>query len=184
MTSPVSARRRVGILVSGRGSNMAALISAAADPAFPAEIACVVSNRPTAGALERAAEAGIATDVVDHRAYPDRESFEIALDAVLAGRGVELICLAGFMRLLTPWFVTRWQDRMINIHPSILPAFKGLHTHERALETGVRLHGCSVHFVRAEMDDGPIIAQAAVPVLDGDDTDSLAARVLQAEHRL
>lgn len=186
MTDPVSApaRRRVGILVSGRGSNMAALIAAAASPGFPAEIACVVSNRPGAGALERAAEAGIATDVVDHRAYPDRESFEIALDAVLAARGVELICLAGFMRLLTPWFVTRWHDRMINIHPSILPAFKGLHTHERALETGVRLHGCTVHFVRAEMDDGPIIAQAAVPVLDGDDPDMLAARVLQAEHRL
>lgn len=186
MADPVSApaRRRVGILVSGRGSNMAALIAAAAGTGFPAEIACVVSNRPGAGALERAAEAGIATDVVDHRAYPDRESFEIALDAVLVARGVELICLAGFMRLLTPWFVTRWQDRMINIHPSILPAFKGLHTHERALETGVRLHGCTVHFVRAEMDDGPIIAQAAVPVIDGDDPDTLAARVLQAEHRL
>ncbi len=184
MTGQAIARRRVGVLVSGRGSNMAALIAAAADPAFPAEIVCVASNRPGAGALERAREAGIATEVVDHRAFGDRESFEAALDARLTSHGVELICLAGFMRLLTPWFVNRWHDRMINIHPSILPAFKGLHTHERALETGVRLHGCSVHFVRAEMDDGPIIAQAAVPVLDGDDPDTLAARVLAAEHRI
>ena len=180
------AKKRVGILLSGRGSNMAALVEAAqADPAFPAEPALVLSNRADAAGLAFAADKGIETAVVDHKPFgKDREAFEHALDARLRKSGVELVCLAGFMRLLTPWFVEQWRDRLINIHPSLLPSFKGLHTHERALETGVRLHGCTVHFVRAEMDDGPIIAQAAVPVLPGDDPDTLAARVLTMEHRL
>lgn len=178
------ARRRVGVLVSGRGSNMAALIEAAVDPSFPAEIVLVLSNRPGAGALDRAAAAGLPTAVVDHKAYPDRESFDRAVHAELVAAGVELVCLAGFMRLLTPWFVESWRDRLINIHPALLPSYKGLHTHERALADGVKLHGCTVHVVRAEMDVGPIIAQAAVPVVEGDDPDSLAARVLKAEHAL
>lgn len=180
------AKKRVGILLSGRGSNMAALVEAAqADPAFPAEPALVLSNRADAAGLAFAAGKGIETAVVDHKPFGrDREAFEHALDARLRESCVELVCLAGFMRLLTPWFVEQWRDRLINIHPSLLPSFKGLHTHERALETGVRLHGCTVHFVRAEMDDGPIIAQAAVPVLPGDDPDTLAARVLTMEHRL
>lgn len=180
------ARKRIGILISGRGSNMAALVEAArAGPAFPAEPALVLSNRADAPGLAFAASHGVETAVVDHKPFgKDREAFERALDARLRKSGVELVCLAGFMRLLTPWFVEQWSDRMINIHPSLLPAFKGLHTHERALAAGVRLHGCTVHFVRAEMDDGPIIAQAAVPVLPGDDPDSLAARVLAMEHRL
>jgi phosphoribosylglycinamide formyltransferase-1 len=179
------ARKRVGILISGRGSNMAALLAAAADPAFPATPALVLANRADAAGLTFAAGRGVPTAVVDHRPFGrDREAFERALDARLAAAGVELVCLAGFMRLLTPWFVARWRDRLLNIHPSLLPAFKGLHTHERALAAGVRLHGCTVHFVRAEMDDGPIVAQAAVPVLPGDDADTLAARVLTAEHRL
>jgi phosphoribosylglycinamide formyltransferase 1 len=179
-------KKRIGILISGRGSNMAALVEAAlADPAFPAEPALVLSNRADAAGLEFASSHGVETAVVDHKPFgKDREAFEHALDARLRKSGVELVCLAGFMRLLTPWFVEQWRDRLINIHPSLLPSFKGLHTHERALETGVRLHGCTVHFVRAEMDDGPIIAQAAVPVLPGDDPDALAARVLTMEHRL
>jgi len=180
----MTARRRTAVLVSGRGSNMAALIAAAADPAYPAEIVRVISNRPGAGALDRAAEAGIATLVVDHKAHADRAAFDRALDAALAADAVELVCLAGFMRLLTPWFVERWRDRIVNIHPALLPSFKGLDTHARALAAGVRLHGCTVHLVRAEMDEGPILAQAAVPVLDDDTPDSLAARVLGAEHRL
>ncbi|HKK31273.1 MAG TPA: phosphoribosylglycinamide formyltransferase [Alphaproteobacteria bacterium] len=178
-------RKRLGILISGRGSNMAALLQAAKEPSFPAEATLVLSNRADAAGLSYAAGEGVQTAVVDHKPFGrDREAFERAMDARLRAAGVELICLAGFMRLLTPWFVKQWRDRMLNIHPSLLPAFKGLHTHERALETGVRLHGCTVHFVRAEMDDGPIIAQAAVPVLPGDDPDALAARVLKAEHRL
>ena len=179
-------KKRIGILISGRGSNMAALVEAAlADPAFPAEPALVLSNRADAAGLEFASSHGVGTAVVDHKPFgKDREAFEHALDARLRKSGVELVCLAGFMRLLTPWFVEQWRDRLINIHPSLLPSFKGLHTHERALDTGVRLHGCTVHFVRAEMDDGPIIAQAAVPVLPGDDPDILAARVLTMEHRL
>ncbi len=179
-------RKRIGVLISGRGSNMAALVEAARrDPAFPAEPALVLSNRADAQGLAFATGGGVETAVVDHKPFgKDREAFERALDARLRKSGVELVCLAGFMRLLTPWFVEQWRDRLINIHPSLLPAFQGLHTHERALATGVRLHGCTVHFVRAEMDDGPIIAQAAVPVLPGDDADSLAARVLVMEHRL
>lgn len=179
-----AARKRVAILVSGRGSNMAALIEAAAQPDYPAEIVAVISNRPGAGALDIAARAGVATTVVDHKAYASRAAFDEALDAELARIAPDIVCFAGFMRLLTPGFIERWEGRMINIHPALLPSFKGLDTHARALESGVRLHGCTVHLVTAEMDAGPIVAQAAVPVLEGDDEDALAARVLAAEHRL
>lgn len=176
------ARRRTAILISGRGSNMAALIAAAANPAFPAEIALVLSSRANAAGLEKAHASGIKTVEADYAAGPAAAEAEI--EAHLAGNGIELVCLAGFMRLLSPEFVERWHDRMINIHPSLLPAFAGLNTHHRALDAGVKLHGCTVHFVRAAMDNGPIIAQAAVPVLDGDTPDALGARVLAAEHLL
>lgn len=176
-------KKRVAILISGRGSNMQALIAAAQGRDYPAEIVRVIANRPQAAGLERAAEAGIATEIVDHKAYLGREKFEAALDARLRACGTELVCLAGFMRLLTGGFVDAWRDRLINIHPSLLPAFPGLDTHARALAAGVRFTGCTVHFVRAEMDNGPIIVQAAVPVLPGDDEARLAARVLEAEHR-
>lgn len=178
------AKRRVGILISGGGSNMAALIAAAAVPEFPAEIVVVVSNRPDAGGLAKAEAAGIATAVVDHKAHGDRPSFETAVQAVLAAHAVDLVCLAGFMRLLTPDFVTRWQDRMLNIHPALLPSYKGLHTHARALADGVKIAGATVHFVRPEMDVGPIIAQGAVPVLADDTPETLGARVLTVEHLL
>jgi phosphoribosylglycinamide formyltransferase-1 len=179
------AKQRVAILISGRGSNMASLIAAAKDDNYPAEIALVVSNRPDAAGLAHAKSQGIATAVVDHTRYgKDRAAFEHALQDVLTAHRIDLVCLAGFMRLLTPWFVGQWQGRMLNIHPALLPAFKGLHTHERALEAGVKTHGATVHFVSAEMDSGEIIAQAKVPVLDGDTPDTLAARVLEAEHRI
>jgi len=177
------ARIKTAILLSGRGSNMQALVDAAKDPTYPAEIVRVISNVPGAGGLERAARSGIATTAIDHRDFDGRASFEEALHAVLTADGVELVCLAGFMRLLTEGFVERWFDRMLNIHPSLLPAYKGLHTHERVLSEGVRFTGCTVHFVRPAMDAGPIIVQAAVPVLPDDDADTLAARVLTAEHR-
>ncbi len=180
--SGTPARKRTAILISGRGSNMAALVQAAAAPGFPAEAALVLSNRADAAGLDFARERGIATAVLSHKDYADRPAFDAALDARLRDEGIEIVCLAGFMRLLTPWLVDAWRDRMINVHPSLLPAFKGLHTHERALETGVRLHGCTVHFVRAEMDEGPIILQAAVAVEAGDTPDTLAARVLTQEH--
>ncbi len=176
-------RLALGVLISGRGSNLQALIDACADPAFPARIAVVLSNRADAGGLGRAAAAGIPCAVVPHRGHPDREGFERAVDGVLRDAGVGLVCLAGFMRVLTPWFVTAWADRLVNIHPSLLPAFPGLDTHRRALDAGVRFHGCTVHFVRPEVDAGPILVQAAVPVLPDDDEDRLAARVLAAEHR-
>lgn len=183
--APAAGRAKVAVLISGRGSNMAALIDAAADPAFPAEIALVLSNRPEAAGLSRAAAAGIATKVVDHKDFGrDREGFERALDAVLEAHSIAFLCLAGFMRLLTPWFVGRWEGRMINVHPALLPAFKGLDTHARALAAGVRLHGATVHLVVPEMDSGPIIVQGAVPVGDDDTPDTLAARVLAVEHRL
>ncbi|MFC5353935.1 phosphoribosylglycinamide formyltransferase [Azospirillum himalayense] len=176
---------KVGVLISGRGSNLQALIDACAAPDFPAEIALVLSNKADAYGLERATAAGVPVAVVSHRDFPgDKRAFEEAMDTRLREAGVELVCLAGFMRLLSPWFVERWHDRMINIHPSLLPSFKGLDTHQRALDAGVRFHGCTVHYVRTEMDEGPIIAQAAVPVLPGDDADRLSARVLDAEHRL
>lgn len=173
---------KLGILISGRGSNMQALVDSCADPDFPAEVALVISNRNDAGGLETARAAGVATKVIDHKAYDDRDSFEQDLHSALQDAGVDLVCLAGFMRLLNPDFVGRWRDRMINIHPSLLPAYKGLNTHERALEDGVKFIGCTVHFVRAEMDTGPIIAQAVLPVLPDDSPDSLADRVLLQEH--
>ncbi|MCF8878727.1 phosphoribosylglycinamide formyltransferase [Hyphobacterium sp. SN044] len=178
------ARTKLAILISGRGSNMQALIDACAQPGFPAEIALVLSNRPDAGGLDRAREAGLPTAVVDHAGYETREAFEAVMSDLIEAAGAQLVCLAGFMRLLTADFVNHWRDRLINIHPSLLPAFPGLHTHERAIEAGVKLHGCTVHFVRAEMDNGPIIGQAAVPVLSGDTPDALATRVLAAEHKL
>ncbi len=177
-------RRRTAVLISGRGSNLQALIDAAAAPDYPAEIVLVLSNRPDAKGLERAAAAGIPTSVVPHRDYETRAAFEAALTETLSESGVELVCLAGFMRVLTEAFVGRWQGRLVNIHPSLLPAFPGLDTHARALAAGVKLHGCSVHLVSTEVDEGPIIGQAAVPVLPGDDEAALAARVLEAEHRL
>jgi len=178
------ARLRTAILISGRGSNMQALIEACRAPAAPAEIVMVLSNNADAGGLSYAAETGIRTAVVDHLAYPDRAAFDAELDRRLRAAGAEFVCLAGFMRLLTPAFVERWRDRMINIHPSLLPAFPGLDTHARALAAGVRFHGCTVHFVRFETDSGPIIIQAAVPVQAADTADSLAARVLAQEHRI
>jgi phosphoribosylglycinamide formyltransferase 1 len=177
-------RKRVAILISGRGSNMSSLLDAAASVDYPAKITLVASNRPDAGGIARAREAGIATAVVDHKAYPDRESFERDLDAALVAADVEIVCLAGFMRVLTPWFVARWTGRMINIHPSLLPLFRGTHTHRQALDAGVRVHGCSVHYVVPELDAGPIIAQACIPVFPGDDEKALAARVLVEEHRI
>jgi phosphoribosylglycinamide formyltransferase-1 len=176
-------RLALGVLISGRGSNLQALIDACADPTFPARIAVVLSNRADAGGLDRAAAQGIPCAVVPHRDHPDREGFERAVDRVLRDAGVGLVCLAGFMRVLTPWFVGAWANRLINIHPSLLPAFPGLDTHRRALDAGVRFHGCTVHFVRADVDSGPIVVQAAVPVLPDDDEARLAARVLAAEHR-
>lgn len=163
---------------------MQALIRAAQDPAFPAEIVVVISNRPDAKGLDFARAQGIATEVVDHKSYSARETFDRALDAALKRHHVELIACAGFMRIMTQGFVESWRDRMINIHPSLLPAYKGLHTHERALADGARRHGCTVHLVRGDVDDGPIIAQASVPVLKGDTPETLAARVLDAEHKI
>ena len=180
----MTARKRVGILISGRGSNMQALVRAAQDPAFPAEITVVISNRPAAPGLDFARAQGIATEDVDHESYASRDSFDQALDAALKRHHVELIACAGFMRIMTPGFVDQWRDRMINIHPSLLPAYKGLHTHERALADGATRHGCTVHLVRNNVDDGPILAQASVPVLKSDTPETLAARVLDAEHKI
>ena len=163
---------------------MQALIRAAQDPAFPAEIVVVISNCPDAKGLDFARAQGIATEVIDHKSYASREAFDRALDAALKRHHVELIACAGFMRIMTQGFVESWRDRMINIHPSLLPAYKGLHTHERALADGARRHGCTVHLVRGDVDDGPIIAQASVPVLKGDTPETLAARVLDAEHKI
>jgi phosphoribosylglycinamide formyltransferase-1 len=177
-------RKRVAVLISGRGSNMRALIEAAATPDYPAEVVVVIANRPDAAGLTHAAACGIATTTVDHTRFGDREAFERALQQDLQARSVDLVCLAGFMRLLTPWFVQQWTGRMLNIHPALLPSFKGLHTHEAALRAGVRIHGATVHFVATEMDSGPIIAQGAAPVLIGDTPATLAARVLTVEHRL
>lgn len=175
---------KLAVLISGRGSNLRALIGSCADPAYPATIALVISNRPGAEGLKAAEAAGIPTRVIDHKAYETRAAFDAALDTDLRAAGVELVCLAGFMRLLTDEFVSGWAGRMINIHPSLLPAFKGTDVHARMLAAGVKIAGCTVHFVTPEMDSGPIIAQAAVPVLDGDTPDALAARILDAEHQL
>jgi len=169
------AKLRVGVLISGRGSNMAALIRAAEAADYPAEIACVVSNKPDAPGLALAAAANVPTVTVSHRDHPDREVFDRAVAAAL---------LAGFMRIFSPWFPTRWAGRLINIHPSLLPAFKGLHVQRQALDAGVRLSGCTAHFVTPDLDSGPIIAQAAVPVVAGDTEETLSARILRQEHRL
>lgn len=178
-------RSRVAVLISGRGSNMSALVKAAADPDYPAEIALVFSNDPDAAGLKNAGAEGIATESVSHQPFGhDRQAHEAELNKILKAHRIELVCLAGYMRLLSPWFVGEWHNRMINIHPSLLPAYKGLNTHQRALDDGVRWHGCSVHFVRAEMDEGPIIAQAVVPVMPDDTEEALSKRVLESEHRL
>jgi len=178
-----SARLKIAVLISGRGSNLRALIDACG-PEFPAEIVLVLSNVAGAPGLRRAEAAGVAVGVLERRLYPSRAAFEAALDAACRAANAELVCLAGFMRVLGAGFVRRWRDRMINIHPSLLPAFPGLDTHARALAAGVRFSGCTVHFVRAAVDDGPIVVQAAVPVLPGDTPETLAARVLEAEHRI
>jgi len=178
-------RKRVAVLISGRGSNMAALIEAAKVKDYPAEIALVLSNKADASGLATARAAGIATEVVDHTGFgKDRAVFDAAMQAVLTKHRIDLVCLAGFMRLLTPGFVAQWPQRMLNIHPSLLPAFKGLDTHKRALESGATIHGASVHFVTAELDAGPIIVQAAVAVRKDDDEAALATRVLEQEHRI
>jgi len=174
---------KVAVLVSGRGSNLQALMDACAQTDFPAEIVTVISNIPDVFGLERASQANIATAVVNHKEFDGRESFETALQAAILQSDADLICLAGFMRILTAGFVNRWRDRLLNIHPSLLPAFKGLHVHEQALAAGVKVSGCTVHFVVPDMDSGPIIVQEAVPVLPGDNPDALAARILEAEHR-
>jgi phosphoribosylglycinamide formyltransferase 1 len=177
------ARLNVAVLISGRGSNLQALIDACAQRDFPAEIGLVLSNRGDAAGLARATRAGIPTQVIPHRDYATRDAFDAALDRALRAADIELVCLAGFMRLLGEAFVTRWRDRLINIHPSLLPEFRGLDTHKRALAAGVAFAGCTVHYVRAAVDDGPIIVQRKVPVLPGDDEARLAARVLEAEHQ-
>jgi phosphoribosylglycinamide formyltransferase-1 len=178
-------KKRVAVLISGRGSNMAALIEAAKQAAYPAEIVLVISNRPAAAGLVTARAAGIATAVVDHAVHGEnREGFERAMQAVLDAHRVDLVCLAGFMRLLTPWFLGRWPGCLINIHPALLPAFRGLDTHARALAAGVKIHGASVHFVVPDMDSGPIISQGAVAVREDDTAATLAARVLGIEHRI
>lgn len=178
----MSARRRTAVLISGRGSNMGSLVEAGRAPDFPAEIALVASNRPDAPGLAIAKQAGIATAALDHKIYAGREEFEASLQKLLDIHRIDLVCLAGFMRMLTAGFVERWRGRMINIHPALLPAYRGLNTHERALADGVKIHGCTVHFVVPGMDEGPIIAQAAVTVHDDDDAETLAARVLEQEH--
>ena len=178
-------KKRVAVLISGRGSNMVALIEAAKDPAYPAEIVIVISNDPTAEGLKRAEASGIATAVVDHKTFgKDREAFERALQQKLESNRIEIVCLAGFMRLLTPWFVRRWEGGLLNIHPALLPAFKGLDTHKRAIAARAKEHGATVHFVVPEMDSGPIVAQAAVSVREGDTEATLAARVLAVEHQI
>ena len=178
-------RKRVAVLISGRGSNMAALIEAAMQQDYPAEIALVLSNRPDAGGLVTARDNGIATEVVDHTQFgKDRVAFDAAMQAVLLKHRIDLVCLAGFMRLLSPGFVGQWQNRMLNIHPALLPAFKGLDTHRRALDAGAQVHGATVHFVVPEMDAGPIVMQGVVAVRDDDTEESLAARVLTVEHRI
>lgn len=177
------ARLKVAVLISGRGSNLQALIDACKQPEFPAEIALVISNVPGAAGLDRAARAGIPTRTIDHRAFQGRGPFEDALDAALREAGAELVCLAGFLRILTAPFVERWRGRLINIHPSLLPKYPGLDTHARALAAGEKFAGCTVHYVVPEVDAGPVIVQASVPVRAGDTPDTLAARVLKVEHR-
>ena len=175
---------KLGILFSGRGSNLAALIEACSDPEFPAEIVIAICNNPDASGVAIAEEAGIPLQIINHREFDSRDTFDAALDATLKEAGVELICNAGFMRILTDGFVESWRNRQLNIHPSLLPSFKGLHVHERVIQSGVRITGATVHFVRAEMDAGPIVAQVALAVAQDDTPESLGARVLEAEHKL
>ncbi|MEY3789634.1 MAG: hypothetical protein RLZ09_470 [Pseudomonadota bacterium] len=176
--------KRIVILISGRGSNMQAMLKVAAAERWPAQIAAVISNQPNAAGLDVARAAGIATSAINHRDYPDRELFDAALAELVDQHSPDLIVLAGFMRILTPGFVNKYFGRLINIHPSLLPSFPGLHTHQQAIDAGVKVHGATVHFVTAELDHGPIIAQAIVPVLEDDTEDTLAARVLEQEHRI
>jgi phosphoribosylglycinamide formyltransferase-1 len=178
------AKLKVGVMISGRGTNMAALIRAAWDADYPAEIACVVSNIAGAPGVAVARGAGITTAVIPHTDFPGREGFDRAISAELEKHGVGLVALAGFMRIQSPWFIERWAGRIVNIHPSLLPTFKGLRVHQQAIDAGVRVSGCTVHFVTPELDAGPIIAQAAVPVLASDTADTLAARILRQEHLL
>lgn len=177
-------KKRVAVLVSGSGSNLQALIDAASHAGYPAQIVVVISNRDDAYGLERARQAGIRTEVLRHNAYATREEYDAALHALLLQYGVDIVCLAGFMRILTGAFVEAWRGRMLNIHPSLLPAYRGLHTHARALADNAKTHGCTVHYVVPELDAGPVICQAEVPVLAGDTPDTLAARVLEQEHRI
>jgi phosphoribosylglycinamide formyltransferase-1 len=177
-------RKRVGVLISGRGSNMAALVEAARDPAYPADIVCVISNRPDAPGLKFAQDRNIPTHVIDHKKFATRETFDAALNDYLQSQELDLIACAGFMRVMTPVLLEPWAGKMINIHPSLLPLYKGTHTHERALADGVEIHGCSVHYVTEELDGGPVIAQAEVPVLPGDTPETLSKRVLAEEHKL
>ena len=184
MSSGGRERMPVAVLISGRGSNMMSIVEAADSDTYPARIVAVISNRPDAAGIAWAEARNIPTAVVDHTAFSSREAFEDELHKVLVASGAELVVCAGFMRIMTESFVTKWDGRMLNIHPSLLPSFKGLHTHAKAIEAGVRIAGCSVHYVTADLDGGPIIAQAAVAVRPDDDADSLAARVLAAEHKL
>jgi phosphoribosylglycinamide formyltransferase-1 len=174
--------KKLVILISGRGSNMEAIVRACSREGWPAQVAAVIANRPDAAGLEFAASHGIATAVVDHRQFPDRETFDAALAREIDAFAPDLVALAGFMRVLTPGFVDRYAGRMLNVHPSLLPSFAGLKTHQQALDAGVRLHGASVHFVTSQLDHGPIVVQSAVPVLQGDDAVALAGRVLETEH--
>lgn len=175
---------RAGVLISGRGSNMMALVEAAKAPAYPAEIVCVISNRADAAGLDFARANGIAAEVIDRRAYASRQAYDEALNAALRAHGAEIVACAGFMRILTAGFIARWQGLLINIHPSLLPAYRGLQTHQRALADHAKVHGCTVHHLTAELDAGPVILQAEVPVLPGDTPETLAARVLGEEHRI
>jgi phosphoribosylglycinamide formyltransferase-1 len=178
------AKLKAGVLISGRGSNLLALLQACAGTGFPAEIALVISNRADAAGLVHAERFGVPTKVISHRDYPDRESFDRVVSASLEAAGVELVCLAGFMRIFSPWFPVCWANRILNIHPSLLPSFKGLHVQQQAIDAGVRISGATVHLVTGELDGGPIVAQAAVPVLQDDTVESLSARILKVEHEL
>ena len=175
---------KIGVIISGRGSNLQSLIDACAKPNFPAEIQVVISNRPGVYGLERAQLAGINTATIDHKSFDGREDFEDSIQAELEANDVELVCLAGFMRILNAEFVSKWRDRMLNVHPSLLPAFKGLHTHERAIEAGCRFTGCTIHYVVPELDAGPIILQTAVPIAENDTSETLAEKVLEYEHSM
>jgi phosphoribosylglycinamide formyltransferase-1 len=175
---------RTAVLISGRGSNLGSLIEAARAPDYPAQIVLVISNKADAGGLAIAERAGIPTKAIPHKQFSSREDFDAAIDVALREADVSLVCEAGFMRIHSEWFVKRWEGRILNIHPSLLPAFPGIHVHEQALAAGAKVSGCTVHFLTAELDSGPIIAQASVPVLPGDTAETLAARVLEQEHEL